>query len=68
MDYEHYAIVYECIDKPDESSSHFLWVSSRTPTMSESVSGTVNELLNAYFDVKEVKNVEQNEVVCGSRE
>ncbi|KAL7033663.1 hypothetical protein ACKWTF_007666 [Chironomus riparius] len=66
-DYDNYAIVYECKEKPTGKSVHYLWVSSRTPIMSDSTKTTVDAIIGKYFDQNEVKLIEQNLNICGSR-
>ena len=66
VDYENYAIVYECKDNLNGTSVHSLWVSSRSPIMSDRVKSTVDELLTQYFQTKELKYIQYDPTICDS--
>ncbi|XP_070504548.1 apolipoprotein D-like [Chironomus tepperi] len=66
-DYDNYAIVYECKEKQDGKSIHYLWVSSRAPIMSDSTKKTVDEIIGNYFDRNSINSIDQKADICDPR-
>lgn len=67
VDYDQYAVVYECKDKPEGKSIHSLWIASRTPKLSDEAKEKVDALIDEHFDRSGIKIVNQSPEICNPR-
>ncbi|CAG9804329.1 unnamed protein product [Chironomus riparius] len=64
VDYDDYAVVYNCKNIDGNKSVQNVWVVSRTPNLSDNGKSKVDVILDEHFDRSKIKSVEQNPDIC----
>lgn len=64
-DYSNYIILYECVPSKSGESHDFLWLFSRTPTLSTDMMKAATSKMEEYFDIEHLHTVNHDAVYCG---
>lgn len=64
VDYDDYAVVYNCKNVDGNKSIQNVWIVSRTPKLSENGKAKVDAIINEHFDRSKIKSVEQSPHIC----
>lgn len=64
MDYDDYAVVYNCKNTEGNKSVQNVWIVSRTPNLSDKGKSKVDALIDEHFDRRFIKSVSQNPNSC----
>jgi len=64
VDYDDYAVVYNCKNIDGNKSIQNVWIVSRTPKLSKNGKFKVDAIINEYFDRSKIKSVEQSPDIC----
>ena len=64
VDYDDYAVVYNCRNIDENKSVQNVWVVSRTPNLSDNGKSKVHAILDEHFDRSKIKSVKQNPDIC----